>query len=108
MKHGPGANVEVLPFIMVNLLHIMNSKTLMRDVTIVLENTHISDYSDITNWISNQDNLIIAKGVDAFASDSDIDIDNSEHCDGGPCQVKQIDDENEFRDIAFEDLVMSE
>jgi len=36
------------------------------------------------------------------------DVDNSEHCDGGPHQVKQINDENEFKDTNFEDLVMSE
>jgi hypothetical protein len=39
---------------------------------------------------------------------SNINIDNSEHCDGRPRQVKQISDENEFKDIEFEDLVMLE
>jgi hypothetical protein len=32
VKHGPWANVEVLPLIMVNMLQIMNPKTLMKDV----------------------------------------------------------------------------
>jgi hypothetical protein len=49
IRHGPRANVEVLPLTMVNLLQRMNSKTLMRDVTIVLENTHINDDSDIAD-----------------------------------------------------------
>ncbi|CAK9215781.1 unnamed protein product [Sphagnum troendelagicum] len=48
------------------------------------------------------------KGVDASTSDSDTDTDNNEHYDGGPHQVKQIDDEEEFRDTKFEDLVMLE
>jgi hypothetical protein len=48
------------------------------------------------------------KGVAVSASNSDIDIDSSEHCDGGPRQVKQFDDEDEFRDIEFEDLAMLE
>jgi predicted aspartyl protease len=33
VRHGPGANVEVLPLTMVNLLQRMNSKTLMREST---------------------------------------------------------------------------
>jgi len=45
--------VEVLPLIMVNLLQIINSEVLMQDVTIVLKNTHISDDSDIIDWIPN-------------------------------------------------------
>jgi hypothetical protein len=49
IRHGLRANVEVLPLTMVNLLQRMNSKTLMGDVTIVLENTHISDDSDIAD-----------------------------------------------------------
>ncbi len=48
VRHGPRANVEVLPLTMVNLLQRMNSKALMQDVTIFLENTHISGDFDIT------------------------------------------------------------
>jgi hypothetical protein len=33
MRHGPGANVEVLPLTMVNMLHRMSSEVVMRDVT---------------------------------------------------------------------------
>ncbi len=85
VKHGPGANVEVLPLIMVNLLQKMNSKTLMWDVTALLENTHINGDSDIIDLIPNQYIPIMPKGVNAFTSDSDIVTDNSEHCDGGHC-----------------------
>jgi hypothetical protein len=31
VRHGPGANVEVLPLTMVNLLQRMNSETLLRE-----------------------------------------------------------------------------
>jgi hypothetical protein len=86
----------------------MDSKTLMKDVIIVLDNTHINGDSNITAWILDQDSLIMPKGVDASASYSDPDTDNKEHCDGGPSQVEQIDDDNEFRDIEFEDLVLLE
>jgi hypothetical protein len=51
IRHGLRANVEVLPLIIVNILQKMNPKTLMKDITTILENTCISDDSDITNWI---------------------------------------------------------
>jgi hypothetical protein len=35
-------------------------------------------------------------GVDASASDSNTDINSNGHYDGGPCQVKQFDDEDEL------------
>jgi hypothetical protein len=35
------------------------------------------------------------KGVNASVSNSDIDTNNNEHYDGGPCQVKQFDDKDE-------------
>jgi len=49
VRHGLGANVEMLPLTMVNLLQRMNLETLMQDTTTVLKNTHISDNSNITN-----------------------------------------------------------
>jgi hypothetical protein len=82
VRHGPGANVEVLPLTMVNLLQKMNSKTLMWDVTTLLETTHSGD-SNIIDLIIDQYNLIMPKGVDASTSYLDIDTNNSEHCDGG-------------------------
>jgi hypothetical protein len=48
VRHGPGANVEILPLTMVNMLQIMNSETLMQDVAVALENTRISCNSDLT------------------------------------------------------------
>ncbi len=43
VRHGPWANVEVLPLTMVNLLQRMNLETLVRDAITILKNTHISD-----------------------------------------------------------------
>ncbi len=108
IKHGLGANVEVLPLTMVNLLQRMNSKTLMQDVTIVLEDTHMSGDSDIIVRIPYQYSPIIPKGVDASAPNLDIDIDNIEHCDEGHHQVEKVSDENEFRGTKFENLVLLE
>ncbi len=108
VEHGLGANVEVLPLTMVNLLQKMNSETLMREATNVLKNTHIINDSNITNWIPDQSSPIKTKGEDAFASYSNTGTDSSEHYDGKPCQFEQIDDENEFRDTKFEDMVRLE
>ncbi len=106
--HGPRANVEVLPLTMVNLLQRMNSNTLMRKATSFLKNTHINDDSDLTNWILDQGSLVITKGEDASASNSDTGINSNEHYDGELRQFEQIDDGNEFRDTEREDLVRSE
>ncbi len=76
--------------IMVNLSQNMNSETLMWDATIVLNNTHINDDSDIANWIPDQNSPIMPKGVDTSASNSNIDTNNIEHCDGKPRQVMKI------------------
>ncbi len=35
VRHGPSANVEVLPLTMVNLLQRINSETLMRESTTI-------------------------------------------------------------------------
>ncbi len=80
----------------------------MQNVTTIFENTHINDDFDITDWILNQYSPIMPKDVNAYASYSDINIDNKEHYDGKPHQFEQIDDDNEFRDIELEDLVMSD
>jgi hypothetical protein len=48
VKHGPRANVEVLPLTMVNMLQNMSLKAMMCDVIAAFENTHITDDSDPT------------------------------------------------------------
>ncbi len=106
VRHGLRANVEVLPLNMANLLQ-RNLEALMWDVNVVLENTHMSGDSNITIKILYQYNPIMPKGVDAFALNLDTDTDNGEYCDEGHHQVEQIGDENEFRGIEFEDLVLS-
>jgi len=46
VRHGPGANVEVLPLTMVNLLQRMNSGALVNEATTILKNAHVNDNSD--------------------------------------------------------------
>jgi hypothetical protein len=66
----------------------MNLETLMRDVIILLENTHIGGDSNIIDLILDQYNPIMPKGVDVSTSNSNTDTDNSQHCAGGLLQVE--------------------
>jgi hypothetical protein len=43
VRHGPGANVEVLPLTMVNLLQKTNSETLLREFATSWQNTSACD-----------------------------------------------------------------
>ncbi len=106
IKHGLRANVEVLPLTMVNMLQNMSSEAMMRDVTIALENTQITNGSNPSIKIPYQHNSIIRKGVDDHVSNSDIDTNNNEHSDEGFHQVEHIGDESEFWGTEFEDLVL--
>ncbi len=72
-----------------------------------MRNTNINDDYNITDWIPDQGSPIKTKRENTSTSNSNIGIDNSEHCDEEPRQFEQIDDENEFRDIEMEDLVRS-
>jgi predicted aspartyl protease len=105
VRHGPGANVEVLPLTMVNLLHRMNSEALVDEATTILKNTHINDNSA---WMPDHDSTIMPGVDDASTSESETSIDGSEHCEWDSHQLKQIDCEDEFKDTELEDLVESE
>jgi hypothetical protein len=105
VRHGPGANMEVLPLTMVNLLHRMNSEALVDEATTILKNTHINDnYA----WMPDQDSTIMPGADDAFTSESETGTDGNEHCEWDSHQSKQIDCEDEFKDTELEDLVESE
>jgi len=83
----------------------MNSETMMHEAATIWKNTHINDDYD---WIPDQDRVIMTKEDDASTSDSDTGTDGSGHCDSESNQLKQIECEDEFRDIELEDLVRSE
>jgi hypothetical protein len=105
VRHGPGANVEVLPLTMVNLLQRMNSEALMQESTTIWKNT--STNSD-SGWIPDQDRTIMTKEEAVSTSDSDAGTDSNEYYDSESNQLKQIDCEDEFRDAELEELVSSE
>jgi hypothetical protein len=50
----------------------------------------------------------VTKEGDSSTSDSDVDTDDSEHCDLESNQLKQIDCEDEFGDTRMEELVKLE
>jgi len=105
VRHGPRNNVEVLPLTMVNLLQKMNFEAMMHEATTIWKDAHVKDDSD---WIPDQDCVIMTKVDDASTLDSDTGIDGSGHCDSESDQVRQIKSENEFGDTELEDLVKSE
>ncbi len=105
VRHGPGANMEVLPLTMVNLLQRINSKIVMQESTTIWQNKSTSDDSD---WMPDEDRTILTKENAASTSDSDTSTDGSEHCDSVSNQLKQIDYEDEFGDAELEELVRSE
>jgi predicted aspartyl protease len=78
VRHGPGSNVEVLPLTMVNLLQRMNSEAMMHEATTIWKNTHIKDDSD---WIPDQDCVIMTKENDASTSNSGTGTDGNGHSD---------------------------
>jgi hypothetical protein len=106
VKHGPGTNVKVLPLIMVNMLQKMNSKILMRDVAVTLENTHFNGDLDMAIENPSLCDPIMARQMDALVSDSDIDI--TDDCDEGSQLVELNGDELEFGNTKLENLVLLE
>ncbi len=105
VRHGPGANVEVLPLTMVNLLQRINSETWMRESTTIWQSTSTSDNPD---WETDQDRTSVIKDDVATTSDSNTGTDGSEHGESVSNPLRQIDHEDEFGDNELEKLVTSE
>jgi hypothetical protein len=83
----------------------MHSETLVNEATTILKNACINDNSD---WMPDQDNTIMPDEDDASTSESKTNIDGNEHCEWDSHQLKQIDCEDEFKDLELEDMVRSE
>jgi hypothetical protein len=105
VRHGPGANMEVLPLTMVNLLQRINSETLMREPATIWQSTSTSDNPD---WETDEDCAIAIKDDSVTTSDSDTGTDGSEHGESMFNPLRQIDHEDEFGDNELEKLVTSE
>jgi predicted aspartyl protease len=104
VRHGLGTNVEVLPLTMVNMLQRMNSKTMMRDVIVALENTHLDGDSEVAMGNPSLCDPIMDGLMDVMVLDSDIDT--KDDYDGGFQLVEPNDDGLEFGNTELEDLVL--
>ncbi|CAM6073884.1 unnamed protein product [Sphagnum tenellum] len=103
VRHRLGADLEVLPLAMVNMLQKLDSGTLIRDDA-VLEHKpedlgadvkHSSLYEHGTNGRMD-------------TQESDCDFDSNEDCNEGIQLVGPVDDEYEFGNTELEDLVLLE
>ncbi|CAK9858811.1 unnamed protein product [Sphagnum jensenii] len=105
VRHGPETNVEVLSLTVVNLLQKMSSGDLVQEASTSWKDTRANGESD---WMPEQDQMIVTKEDDAYTSNFDAGTDSSEYYDLESNQLKQIDCEDEFGDVELEELVSSE
>jgi len=106
VRHGPGANVEVLPLTMVNILQKMNLETLGRDAVVALEDTPFNGGWDVDFGKLSLGDPIMTGQTDTMVSNSDTDT--ADDCEGGHQLVEPIDDEPEFGNTGLENLVLVE
>jgi hypothetical protein len=78
VRKGLGADVEVLPLTMVNLLQRMNSESQIQDTPSIRKRTHNDGDA---NWTSDHDHAIMTKKDGSSTSTSDEDTDDSERSD---------------------------
>jgi hypothetical protein len=105
VRHGPGANVEVLPLTMVNLLQRVESVNLIPKSTSIWQSTSTGDDS---NWVADRERTIIPKEDATTSSDSDTGTDGSEHGEVVADPVKQIESEDEFGEDELGKLIEAE
>ncbi|CAK9225794.1 unnamed protein product [Sphagnum troendelagicum] len=104
VRHGPGANVEVLPLTMVNLLQRVNSEALIREATTTWQSASARNNPD---WMKDQDHAIATQENVASSSDSDTCMDSSEYGEAGSSPDKRVDYEDKFGEDGLEKLVKS-
>ncbi|CAK9856576.1 unnamed protein product [Sphagnum jensenii] len=86
----------------------MTSEALMRDVAVALKSTHLNGASDVATRNPYLYDPILPKQVDAPMSDSDNETNDEEHYDERSQLAELHNDENEFGNIEFENLVLAE
>jgi predicted aspartyl protease len=106
VRHRPGANVEILPLTMVNMLQRMNLETLGRDAAIVVEAKPFNGDLDVDFGKLSLGDPILTGQTNTMVSDSDTDT--AEDCEGGHQLIEPIDDEPEFGNTGLENLVLVE
>ncbi len=104
VRHGPGPDVEVLPFTMVNMLQRSNSETIVRDDADALKHTP-GNLSTVVKQLSLYEHST-SERMDIQESDSDSKM--SEGCDEGTQLVGPVHGESEFGNTELENLVLLE
>jgi predicted aspartyl protease len=100
VRHGPGADVEVLPLTMVNMLQTLNPEILM----------------SMDSQTAGKSNLVVERPpMNAKIGDrqpdersSDLDSESSENSEGEPQSCEAICDGSDFGDTELEQLVTRE
>ncbi len=80
VRHGPGANVEILPLTMVNLLQRVNSEAQIKKSTTTWQSASTINNP---NWVEDHDQTIETQEDTASSSDSDACTNSSEHGEEG-------------------------
>ncbi len=105
VRKGPGANVDVLPLTMVNLLQNVNSEALEHDAVVALKSASFETLEVDLGKMSLYDS-IVNEQVNVPKSESDTDADD----DGGKGlqSMEPINEESEFGNTELEELVLKE
>ncbi len=105
VRKGPGANVEVLPLTMVNLLQNVNSKALEHDAAVASKSASSETLEVDLGKMSLYDSVVNEQeNVPKSESDTDADGDGEE----GLQSAEPIDEESEFGNTELEELVLKE
>jgi hypothetical protein len=88
VRHGLGANVEVLPLTMVNLLQRVNSEAQIKKSTTTWQSASTRNNPD---WVEDHDQTIETQEDTASSSDSDACTNNSEHGEEGSSPERRVD-----------------
>jgi predicted aspartyl protease len=102
VRHGPGADVEVLPLTMVNLLQRVESADMVPESASVWRSSSMGDNSD---QVMDQERTIASREDPAISSDSDTSTEDSEHGEVFAELVKQFEAEDEFGEDELAKLI---
>lgn len=104
VRHGSGANVEVLPLTMVNLLQRVNSEAQIKKPMTTWQSASTRNNPD---WVEDHDQTIETQEDTASSSDSDACTNSSEHGEEGSSPERRVDYEDEFGEGELEKFVES-
>ncbi len=102
VRHGPGANVEVLPLTMVNLLQRVESANMVPESTSVWRSSSTGDNSD---RVADPERTTTPKEDAAISSDSDMGTEGNEHGEVFVDLMKQFEYEDEFGEDELAKLI---